>query len=490
MPPDAIAGALVLGGGTDGTSRSYDATTQPVGHWWRSSRHVAVLATVMWASTWWGEHLGQLAPLRWYSLAILVVAVVFRAQWRLILVSAALVGLSGGSDAWNGNPSVQVGDCNGIAVVRKDPTWVGAGVGTVLEIRQQRFKVIAYGSPGRRLAARLTGESVRITGTCMPLSGSFTRYDSITHVVGRINVTSVSEEFGEGSLLGRASNRMRRALVQGVHSMSQDTKALFTGLIIGDDRDQSREMVMQFRGTGLSHLTAVSGQNVAFLLAVCAPLLSRRRPFGRWCLTMGILVWFVVLTRAEPSVLRAAVMAGVIATNTARRSAMNARTVLSLTVCVLLIVDPMLAWSVGFGLSVGATAGLAWLSAPLGRIVGSHGMLASTLAAQVGTFPITWGVFQNLPVIALIANPLALAVAGAVMMIGLPLALLAAVVPQLEPLISLLLSVPVIWVASVARVLSNISPRGPWNAVCWVLVLCVLVWRWQQVEAKRRSVAM
>ena len=71
--------------------------------------------------------------------------------------------------------------------------------------------------------------------------------------------------------------------------------ALFRGLVIGDDRDQPREMIDRFRASGLSHLTAVSGQNVSFVLAAAGPLLRRLRPWMRWAVTLALIAWFVAL---------------------------------------------------------------------------------------------------------------------------------------------------------------------------------------------------
>jgi competence protein ComEC len=321
-----------------------------------------------------------------------------------------------------------------------------------------------------------------VEGTCTKTMGPYSRYDRITHVVGRINLKSVSEEFSEGSMAIRAANRMRVALHDGVATMPHNLQALFAGLVIGDDRDQSREMVNQFRASGLSHLCAVSGQNVAYLLAALSPLLNRLRRTSRFVAILIILAWFVLLTRAEPSVLRAAVMAGLVAMNAASGTSMNARTVLAATVIMLLIIDPMLAWSVGFALSVGATAGLAWLSARLGQIIGRRGMFASTLAAQIGTMPVSFLVFGYVPVVSLIANPLALWVAGMVMMVGLPLALLASLVTPIVPVVSWVMTIPVAWVAGVARVCAGASPHGCLNVGLWLCVAGAMWHRWRQTE--------
>ena len=472
----------------DVTGQSYDDPPDEVSHGVSASVGLTILAVVMWVSVMVGEHAPGFWSLRTASCILFVLF--FFYWWRykrwqvsiLTMLVVGAVGLVGGSSAWREVPVID-GACSGNATVRTDPTWVGNGVGVVLELHGKRYRVIAHGAPGAHLANRLAGEHVMVTGTCSKTTGPYSRYDRITHVVGRMTVQSVSEDFSEGSIAVRAANRMRVALRDGVALMPRNLQALFAGLVIGDDRDQSREMVSQFRASGLSHLCAVSGQNVAYLLAALSPVLRRLRRNGRFIAVLMILAWFVLLTRAEPSVLRAAVMAGLVAVNAASGTSMNARTILASTVIVLLVLDPMLAWSVGFALSVGATAGLAWLSARLGNIIGRHGMLAATLAAQVGTMPVSFFVFGYVPVVSLIANPLALWVAGMVMMVGLPLALLASLLTPLVPLVSWAMTVPVAWVAGVARICSEVSPHGSLNVGLWLCVAGGIWHRWRRTVA-------
>jgi len=60
----------------------------------------------------------------------------------------------------------------------------------------------------------------------------------------------------------RAANGVRRTLVAGAAPLSPVQRSLFTGLVIGDDRAQPAGLADDFRGAGLTHLLAVSGQNV------------------------------------------------------------------------------------------------------------------------------------------------------------------------------------------------------------------------------------
>ena len=468
------------------TLSSYVPSLRQPLHLFTTSTRASLLAVVLWVATLFGEKIPRLASLRLVAILVLVLLVIAVRQSRYtVIVAVCLSGAAGGAAAWAAPHSEAVASCSGVARLQSDPAPLFGGAQVILNMNGVRWKSLAHGMAASRLARRSAGEFVAVRGTCSPLRGEYSRSEYVRHIVGAMSVEEVSEVFGEGAIVMRTANRMRSAMQSGVAGMDAEKKSLFTGLVIGDDRLQPRDMVQRFRDSGLSHLCAASGQNVAYLLAVIAPFVRRRSVRVKWLVTMGVIGWFIVLTRGEPSVLRAGFMAAAVATNSLRRTAMNARVVLALSVMILLLVDPMLAWSVGFALSVGATAGLAWLSAPLGRLCGGRGVLASTLAAQMGTFPISLMVFGSVPVVSLVANPLALPVAGAVMTVGLPVSLFAAMFPGLVGLVSTLMSIPVAWVDAVAMVASRISPTGGVNSALWLVVAVWVFQRWRSKRGER-----
>ena len=150
---------------------------------------------------------------------------------------------------------------------------------------------------------------------------------------------------------------MRRS----VASLAPPERGLVAGLVDGDTSQLPAQTADDFRAAGLTHLVAVSGSNVAFVLA--AVLVG-----ARWVGLRGYAVpvagaiglcAFTVLARPEPSVVRAALM-GLLVLASSQRGA-RGRTgpaTLCAAVVVLLAVDPFLARSAGFALSVLATAGL------------------------------------------------------------------------------------------------------------------------------------
>ncbi|MDQ2710443.1 MAG: ComEC/Rec2 family competence protein, partial [Actinomycetota bacterium] len=189
--------------------------------------------------------------------------------------------------------------------------------------------------------------------------------------------------------------------------------ALLPGLAIGDTSTMTAVVRDEFRTTGLTHLTAVSGANVAIVCGAVFGLLSllRAGPRTRVICAAIALLGFVVLVRPSPSVLRAAVMGavGLLAVLAGRqRSAVPA---LAAAVIGLLLVDPALGTDPGFALSVLATGALVLLapgwSAGLRRLgvpAGVAEALAVPAAAHVVTAPVVAGLSGQVSLVAVVAN--------------------------------------------------------------------------------------
>ena len=237
-------------------------------------------------------------------------------------------------------------------------------------------------------------------------------------------------------------------------------------------------MIERFRASGLSHLTAVSGQNVSFVLMAAAPLLRVLRPWWRWLVTVGLILWFVSLTRFEPSIVRAGAMASLSATAFVLGRERSPIRILWLAVTGLLLIDPLLVGSVGFWLSVGATAGVAAIGPRIAARLAPLGFLATpigiTLGAQVGVVVPAVLVFGRLPLVSIPANLLAVPVAGFVMLYGLPAGLLAGAVPAIAPVVMFPCRVGVRWVDTVSVLGVRLEPGGRATWVGWgVLVVAI-----------------
>ncbi len=422
----------------------------------------------------------------WLGVAgLAVVAAVVAIIWRRVdlLVCVATVGLIAtlcAARAWTEVGDVRTGPFQGWATLVSDPERSGVATRVVLEIEGQRFQVFAYGSPGRRLVGRQAGEQIEVEGQRGRLSGRFARRAQVRHIVGDFDLATVGGS-APARPLERSANRVRSALRGAAErSMPADLAALFSGLVLGDDAREPAAMVEQFRTAGLSHLTAVSGQNVAFVLAVAAVGLRRLRRWWRLAATLALICWFVVLTRLEPSVVRAGAMAAWSATAFAWGREMSPIRSLANAVLVLVIVDPLLVWSVAFWLSVGATMGVCvvgpwlqerftgpgWLTAPL----------AVTLGAQIGVLIPSWLVFHRMSAVGPLANLLAVPVGGFVMLYGIPAGLVAAMLPgPVADLVMLPGLVGTRWVSTVAALAARYEPKGAWAVAVWSAEIAAFV---------------
>ena len=252
-----------------------------------------------------------------------------------------------------------------------------------------------------------------------------------------------------------------------------DGAALLPGLVLGDTSAQSPRLVDDLRDAGLSHLTAVSGANVAIVVGALAWLLGRTRVRARHraALLLATVVAFTVVVQPQPSVMRAAVMAGIgivaAATGRARASA----AVLWLSVVLLLIADPFLAWQYGFALSVAATAGLIvlrpWLLPwmPKGWLGEA---LVLTVSAQLATAPILVAMGRPPTLASVPANLLCEPLVAPATVLGFLAALLALLALLPLPLLPGILgglahvvAMPAIWIAAaIARVAAIAAGSG------------------------------
>ncbi len=397
----------------------------------------------------------------------------------LVAVLLAVGGALRSTAAWDSLVPDQLGAFEGWVRVIDDPQPYPTSTRLIIEVDGERFEVWSRGrAQQERVRSWRGGEWVTVSGQRRALDVERARRVAWQHVVGEFELRW-SSDVDPGGPVARASNRVRATVERAAESLPAPYGSLYRGLVIGDDRDQPREMIERFRASGLSHLTAVSGQNVAFLLAACAPLLVRLRPTARWALTVGLIAWFVALTRFEPSILRAGVMAGLSATAYATGRERTPIRILALAIVGLVLIDPLLVWSIGFWLSVGATAGVCtlgpWLAARMSLLGPLALPLGVTLGAQAGVVLPSVLVFGRLPLVSVVANLLAVPVAGFVMLYGLPAGLVAGWIPGLAPLLMLPARVGTRWVDTVALLGARLEPGPPWVWLGWGVVVFAVV---------------
>lgn len=185
-------------------------------------------------------------------------------------------------------------------------------------------------------------------------------------------------------------------------------QGLVRGFLTGDTANVDPRVLEAMRGSGLSHYVAVSGSNVALFLLLlwvaAGPLSFDVR--SRALVGLAGLVVFVLVTRWEPSVLRAAVMAAALLVARAVGYPLSVWASLGAAVTGLVLVAPQLTTAAGFHLSVAATLGV-MASADLFPSISfgpARRALSASVGAQIAVAPLLAAWFGSVPIAAPLAN--------------------------------------------------------------------------------------
>jgi competence protein ComEC len=378
-------------------------------------------------------------------------------------------------------------------VVRDDPRRVSGGprvrqayvIATDLrrmEYAGQRRKaggrvlVLATDAGWQRL---LPGQRVRTEGRLAPPRG------------GDLTAAVLSARGGPRRLGGppwyqRAAGSLRAGLQRACAGLPPESGGLLPGLVVGDVSRMDPAVQESFQVTGMTHLTAVSGSNVAIVCGLVLLLARWSRVGPRWAaLLAGLtLVGFVILVRPSPSVLRAALMGAIALVALAASRPRAALPALGGAVLLLVLLDPALARSPGFALSVCATAGLlliapGWRDALRRRGVppGFAEALAVPAAAQAACAPVIAAMTGTISLSAIPANLLAVPAIAPATVLGVLAAVVSPVSPPLAALLAWLASWPARWLVEIAHRGSGL-PGGtlPWpGGISGGLLLAVAI---------------
>jgi competence protein ComEC len=264
--------------------------------------------------------------------------------------------------------------------------------------------------PGDRIAFEGSLEPVRDDGS------EFAGYLRSIDARLTVRVREVTLLDPDGGVLSAVEGIRRLADEALARVVPEPMAGLASAILVGRRDRVGREVSDAFTTTGLSHVVAISGWNIALIGAVVGSLLAmlglgrRQRTFA----IVAALAGFTLLAGGGASVVRAAVMGGVVlvARETGRPG--SAAAALGVATWGLLVLDPAMATDIGFQLSVAATAGLlAWSGRITERLQGARpgrvrGWLAASLgvslAAQAATLPLVLYHFGRLSLVSPLAN--------------------------------------------------------------------------------------
>jgi len=382
-------------------------------------------------------------------------------------------------------------EVSGVATLVSDPQQRFGSSVVEMRLDARRYRAIIPGELTPTIADARMGQRVRVRGTAAAIDGP-TGWLKSRHFAGQLRLHTL-ERVDSGSWLWRSANGLQALVAAGQRPLAADERALFLGVVFGDDRGQTAVQQYRFRTAGTAHLMAVSGQNVVLLVALAMPLLERLARHARFVSVLALIGWFAVLTRAEPSVLRATVMVGLGALVSWQGRYASGLRVLCVAVIALVLADPLLVWSLGFRLSVGASLALITLSRPLIEVLVGPRWFASalgvSLAAQAGTAPMIVSTFGPVGLLSPLVNLVAVPLGGALMVWGSVSGPIAGLLGRPVDTFAAIVSRGLIWGLEASAAIGAWS-RLPKLGVIGTLAMSALcVWPWLRTLHVRLSTA-
>jgi ComEC/Rec2-related protein len=311
------------------------------------------------------------------------------------------------------------------------------------------------------------GDILEVTWTPTPievLAPGSARYVRSTGALATAWADEVQEK-SEGWEFFHALMRLRGRITDGLLAvLPGDPGALAAGIVTGDDTNLSEVADDAFYATGTTHITAVSGSNVAMVLAIWNLVIPAGRNRRLMAVQLAIIasIWFyALLVGLEPPALRAAIMATLVLVGSRFGRRPDLLTLLALTSAAMALWQPQYVHTLSFWLSIAATAAIisrAPTSGGEGWQAAARDMGAGILLAQVATLPIILTAFGTWSLASIIANVLLAPLMWLAFPLCFALALLVLAAPWLAEFLAVIPLVPLSLCLEIVKALAHALP--------------------------------
>ncbi|KRE90336.1 hypothetical protein ASG89_08520 [Paenibacillus sp. Soil766] len=378
----------------------------------------------------------------------------------------------------------------------------GESVQVSLRLMEQAQQTIASG--WRR------GDALTLTGTLRSPSPArnfggfdYRRYLRLHHIhwllsakgVDQAQVQPAAAQLNVAALL-RWNDELRAALSRRMDLIFPASQAGFMkSMLIGLTDDLDPDRFQQFSQLGLTHILAISGLNIAVFLGVCIWILRRFKVTKETYLLicMSLLPFYVLVTGASPSIVRAGLMS-MIALYAARRGGMKeVLHILAVAAWAMLVWDPYFLLDVSFQLSFLVTLGLIIGVQRVTELLSAYftsptlkNTLAITLVSQSVSFPVSIYYFNQFSLLSWLANAVLVPVISMIVfpagLAALALGLIYVPLGQRIGHLIALLNQAIFWVTDQLQKIPHLTMIWPSPSIPWIcfyygfLVIIYILW--------------
>ena len=283
-----------------------------------------------------------------------------------------------------------------------------------------------------------------------------------------------------------------------------DVSGIIKGIVLGDKSNIDEDIQENFRISGISHVLAVSGMHVSYIILVINKIL--KRSFGKRNIKFIIiifLIFYMFLTGFSPSIVRASLMNILILGAELFYRKNDLATSISLSLLIILIYNPFLIENIGLQFSYIATIGIVLLQKNVKKLLKSikiknkkwkyrlsakklkniskiQEIVAVTISAQISILPIMIYHFNMFGTYFLLSNLLISILIGAVLILSLITIILSFIFNPVAKIISYFLNVLInifIYISNISNIpFSKIYLPTPnvWSILLYYMIVFML----------------
>lgn len=323
--------------------------------------------------------------------------------------------------------------CRLIRCQEKSGVWVPCSGNLLLYVKNSE-KEYEYGQ-----TFKLTTRTQAIQKPKNPYSFDYKQYMERKYIYDQcfIEADQLQEiSIFSGNSLIRFSKRFQQYCLQILdnHLDGMEQKAVAAALLLGEKSQLPDTIKEDYTATGATHVLAVSGLHTGIVAGSLLILLQfiRRNTFwvrlGKCLVALCVLWLFVMVTGMAPSVLRAATMfTFVLIGQLLVKRPTNIYNIIALSAFILMIIDPIIIYQVGFQLSYSALLGIVAFQQKIFRSVyipnkylsPVWNLMTVSIAAQLGTLPFTLYYFHMFPFYFWLSGIIVVPMAGVILKLGM-----------------------------------------------------------------------
>lgn len=299
----------------------------------------------------------------------------------------------------------------------------------------------------------------------------YSRYLKTLKIYGTIKVNNKLSRLKENDLsfISLLSNKVRNKIINNVNQIfPQETKGIFLGILLGYDNLISEDIKQNFSDSSLSHLLAVSGAHVSYIvlgLALFFKLIKIPKKLNK--ILIGIfLIFYLYLINFTASVTRAVIMSIISIFQVVFYRKQDTTTTISFSSLLILIQNPYKIFNIGFLLSYFGTIGIIVFIDKLMMsqekknkikiIENLKNLCIVTISAQLLIFPIVIYYFNTLSLTFIISNLIAGLIIGPITIIGLIIIILSFLNLSFTSIIAKFYNILLVILLNTTKIISNI----------------------------------